>query len=435
MSTPELQRDLRALGVLEIPDVEISFALADRPALRCLRIRALRSRVELDDHVRRIVIFAKNVARLRLRGEAPDQQSSNETLPGTCTVSYETPPRAPRTIRRKVLTKRCAGRSACDILFLPMKAVQPIRWEDAFRAVIPQINADGLLEQQFDSTLPLQVRFYAYDARRDYRLCRHHYFELFYLSSGEALFRLGERTFPMRTGDLIVVNSTHYHNIEPARKSANRAVHGVLLYFQPEIFRGAVAAREDLEYLEPFLQQDGGFPHVVPAETRTPALIYDLMRLIANELPARTARSRLTAKTYLRMILVHLLNHYSAYRGASDSFEHKHRQIERLDPLFRYLDLHYAEPVTLDDAAHLAGMSKSHFIHFIKQVTGMSFIAYLNQFRVSKAQALMASTNKSLAEISHEVGFCDQSYFGQVFRKLLKTTPRDYRLQLDLSGR
>jgi AraC family transcriptional activator of pobA len=314
-----------------------------------------------------------------------------------------------------------------------MRAVTSIRWEDAYQAVIPQINADGLLVQQFEPSLPVQVRFYSYDPRRDYRSCRHHYFEIFYLSSGEALFRIGERTFPMRAGDLIVVNSTHYHNIQPApRSSSSRVVHGVLLYFMPEMFRGTGAAREDIEYLEPFLQQDEGFPHVVPAETRTPATVYELMRSIAGEAPARTGRSRLAAKTYLRMILVQLVNHFSAYRGASSSFERKHQRIERLHPLFRFLDEHYAEPVTLDDAARIVGMSKSHFIHFMKQVTGMSFVAYLNQFRVSKAQALMASTPKSLAEISYEVGFCDQSYFGQVFRKLLKITPREYRLQLEL---
>jgi AraC-like DNA-binding protein len=312
-------------------------------------------------------------------------------------------------------------------------AARPIHWEDAFEAVIPQINADGLLVQRFDLLLPVQVRFYSYDARRDYRRCRHHYFEIFYLSSGETLFNMGERVFPMRAGDLILVNSTHFHNVELARKAANRAVHGVLLYFEPDLFRDAGAAREDREYIEPFLQQDEGFPHVVPAETGTPSRVYDLMRAIAGEIPARTARSRLAAKTYLRMILVHLVNHYSAYQGASSSFVLKHRQIERLDPLFRLLDKHYADTITLEDAARVVGMSKSHFIHFMKQVTGMSFVAYLNQFRVSKAQALMASTSKSLAEISHEVGFCDQSYFGHVFRKLLRTTPRDYRLQLDLS--
>ena len=314
-----------------------------------------------------------------------------------------------------------------------MKAVTAIRWEDAYQAVMPQINADGVLVQQFDPALPMQVRFYSYDPRRDYRLCRHHYFEIFYLSSGEALFRIGERTFPMRAGDLILVNSTHYHNIQPAQRSVSRTVHGVLLYFLPDLFWGAGVAREDLQYLEPFLQQDEGFPHVVLAETRTPSTIYDLMRSITGEIPARSARSRLAAKTYLRMILMHLMNHYSAYRGESSSFERKHQRIERLDPLFRFLNEHYAEAVTLDDAARIAGMSKSHFIHFMKQVTGMSFVAYLNQFRVSKAQALIASTTKSLAEISYEVGFCDQSYFGQVFRKLLKVTPREYRLQLELN--
>jgi AraC-like DNA-binding protein len=156
------------------------------------------------------------------------------------------------------------------------------------------------------------------------------------------------------------------------------------------------------------------------------------MRTISSELPAHSARARLTVKTYLKMILVHLLNHYSSYEAAESSFERKHRSLERLEPLFRHLDDHYSSPISLEEAAHIVGMSKSHFIHFMKQVTGMSFVAYLNQFRISKAQALMAATDKSLAAISHEVGFCDQSYFGQVFRKLLKTTPRDYRERIEL---
>jgi hypothetical protein len=67
-----------------------------------------------------------------------------------------------------------------------MPAVASIRWEHAFHAVIPQINADGVLSQTFDPLLPAQVRFYSYDRRRDFRSCRHNYFELFYLSSGDA---------------------------------------------------------------------------------------------------------------------------------------------------------------------------------------------------------------------------------------------------------
>ena len=316
-----------------------------------------------------------------------------------------------------------------------MRLIKPIHWEDALQVVIPRINADGLLMQTFDPLLPVQVHFYSFDPRTDYRLCRHPYFEIFYLSSGEATFRLGEQLFPMTAGDLIIVNSAHFHNMEVKERLGGRqVVRGVLLHFLPEMFRSAGALRDEAGYLEPFLHKDEGFPYVVSAETGIPKEIHRLILEIAGLLPANTVRARLTAKTYLQMILVRLLNHYSSYRGEAAGFERKHRLIERLDPLFRYLDEHYAEPITLDDAAHVVGISKSHFIHLMKQATGMSLVAYLNQFRVSKAQTLMAETNVSLAEIGYAVGFSDQSYFGQVFRKFLRTTPRDYRLRLNLSS-
>jgi len=71
-----------------------------------------------------------------------------------------------------------------------MLPAKTIHWEDAFHTVIPQINADGLLTHHFDAHLPVQVRFYAYDPRRDYRSCRHNYFEVFYISSGEVSFHI-----------------------------------------------------------------------------------------------------------------------------------------------------------------------------------------------------------------------------------------------------
>jgi AraC-like DNA-binding protein len=107
--------------------------------------------------------------------------------------------------------------------------------------------------------------------------------------------------------------------------------------------------------------------------------------MVSAELPAKHARARLAVKTYLKMILIHLVNHFAAYHGAEDSFHRKHQMIERLEPLFQYIDEHYSEPITLDQAARLIGISKSHFLHLMKRVTGLSLIAYLNQFRVSKA--------------------------------------------------
>src|SRR5262245_25676173 len=57
--------------------------------------------------------------------------------------------------------------SRCDCIGLPfgfilrstVSSAGMILWEDAFRCVIPQISADGLLVQKFDPILPVQVRF------------------------------------------------------------------------------------------------------------------------------------------------------------------------------------------------------------------------------------------------------------------------------------
>jgi hypothetical protein len=54
-------------------------------------------------------------------------------------------------------------------------------------------------------------------------------------------------------------------------------------------------------------------------------------------------------------------------------------------------------------------------------------VTYFNHFRIERAQALLAKTEESMASISQQVGFCDQSYFGTVFRRIVGMTPATYR--------
>ena len=101
--------------------------------------------------------------------------------------------------------------------------------------------------------------------------------------------------------------------------------------------------------------------------------------------------------------------------------------LRRIVPLFEFLETHYNQAINVEDGAALLGLSKPHFMRLFKQVTGQSFLYYLNHFRIAKAQALLTSTDMPLAELSQEVGFCDQSYFGSVFRKIVHMTPMAYR--------
>ena len=129
-------------------------------------------------------------------------------------------------------------------------------------------------------------------------------------------------------------------------------------------------------------------------------------------------------------MLALLMRHYAGYAGSETAYTRHREDLERLRPLFQYIDAHYASPLTVADAAAVLHFSKSSFMRLFKQVTGDSFIGYLNRFRVAKAELLLASTDMPIADIGQEVGFYDQSYFGATFRGLLCMTPRQYRQRM-----
>ena len=311
----------------------------------------------------------------------------------------------------RTVTKHCSVR-------VPRKSC-----EDQFRLVEPQINAEGVHLWPFNESFPIDVRFLTSDGRHNVRMNRHDYFEILYLCAGTAQYHIQDRLLPMHEGDLAVVGSTVYHRLECRADSLPTMA---ALFFHPDIIRSD-GGPENAEYLTPFLLQDSQFPHILPAKGGIPSQIFDLMQRIRAELPAQCTRSRLAVKTYLKMILILLVNQYSSYAGTVEIFRRQQRALDRLRPLFDHLSQHFGEPIQVRDAARTCGMSESHFMSFFKQTTGQSFMAYLNHCRIERAEALLITTEKSMSEVSQEMGFCDQSYFGTVFRRLVGMTPAAYR--------
>lgn len=299
--------------------------------------------------------------------------------------------------------------------------------DNEFQVVEPQINAEGTHVYPFDPSFPIAVRFFTLGGSNSVRMNRHHYFELYFVSSGRTVVQIQDRVFPVRKGDLVVIGSNLYHNrIDPPNSQSRLTV----LFFEPELICATEGTGEEIEYVMPFLAQKSDFPHVIPACTSLPAEVDALIHRIHKELPATTVRGRLTVKTYLKMILALLVNHYAAYLGSREDLNRKRVDLERLRPLFDYVEKHYDSPIQVEDAARLCAMSNSHFMYFFKRTTGQSFLSYVNHFRIAKAQVLLTTTDKPLARITQEVAFCNQSYFGMVFRKLVGVTPLAYRRRL-----
>jgi AraC-like DNA-binding protein/mannose-6-phosphate isomerase-like protein (cupin superfamily) len=299
------------------------------------------------------------------------------------------------------------------------------RQSDQFRLLQPQINAQRVHVWPFDEKVPIELHLLEGDWNRTVSKNRHDYFEIFVVCSGATSFIVEDRHLPMQPGDMAIVGSTLHHSTQcpPLARARIGA-----LYFDPNFISGDGMAF-GTEYLAPFLDQDPGFPHVVPAATGLPHKILDLMEMIQEEMPGSSTLARLAIKTYLKMILILLVKQYATYASGVDSFRQQQHALESLQRFFEFLPGHFGDMIYAPDAARMCDLSEAEFAAYLRQLTGCSFRGYLNQYRVERAQAALAETNHPISEIAQEMGFCDQSYFGAVFREFTGITPLAYRHQ------
>ena len=296
-------------------------------------------------------------------------------------------------------------------------------WTNADLTSTPVINAEGVYVCHFDPALPIEVGFDVHDPHHNVRMNRHDSFEVIYVYEGAGFFQVQERRFPISKGNLMIVGPNLYHQIISAAGTRLKLPY---LHFHPRILLGSAGGEEEL-YCAPFLCHDARFPHVVLPSTGIPDQALRLILRIHNELPPSSDVGRLTVKTYLRMLLLLLLRHYHRYVAMHEVLEQRQRDVQRLAPLFQFINQNYGQTIHTTEAARLCAMSKVQFMRFFKKVTGQSFHSYLKRFRVAKAQALLSTGENSIAEISTLLGFCSQSHFGRTFTSLVGLTPLAYR--------
>ncbi|WP_026567031.1 helix-turn-helix domain-containing protein [Bacillus sp. UNC41MFS5] len=82
----------------------------------------------------------------------------------------------------------------------------------------------------------------------------------------------------------------------------------------------------------------------------------------------------------------------------------------------------------LEDVAAYVERNPSYFSHLLITKTGCSFTESLTAFRMKEAKRLLIETNKPIKEISILVGYQNSNYFSRMFKELIGTSPREFRL-------
>lgn len=103
------------------------------------------------------------------------------------------------------------------------------------------------------------------------------------------------------------------------------------------------------------------------------------------------------------------------------------KHVDRLERTLHYINSHYTEKISLEDAASYAALSPAYFSKIFKEEMNCSFTNYINKIRIDHAKTLLRTTPCTLIEISGLVGFEDQSYFSRIFKSIAGISPGKYR--------
>lgn len=251
----------------------------------------------------------------------------------------------------------------------------------------------------------------------------HEFFELTYIYAGKGTNRINGEDYPARQGMLQLLTPTDFHEMIPD------CGHPLLLtnvHFSREMIS------DDL-YGELFSNRSAG-PLVACFNEEEQERLSSDMACLHRESQTAGKLSLIAAKAALTLLLTALARQASAGRappGAGAGATAATKPSGGSAPLpawFRqatvFIEHHFREPIRLQDAAAVAGLSASYFSDAFHRLSGVPFSRYLLKLRLDYAHTLLRASDLPITEVCFASGFSTLTYFEKAFKARFGCTPR-----------
>lgn len=264
------------------------------------------------------------------------------------------------------------------------------------------------------------------DFIHSYPLHWHDEAELIYVKSGHAKITVWSNTYHVQEGDIIILMPHAIHSIEQM-DSYPAEYFNIVFHFS--ILENSEETSCYNKYLKPFFTHKKCVNCFERKGTKLNICLTPLLlSLIENRRESYT-NSEYLVKSNLFMIM-HYLNQACTCTAKDEML--LQTNYGKLKTALYHIQNSYAQNISIKEAAALCGFSESHFMKLFKELTGMSFTAYLVNYRLELAAKQLVETNQKIIDISTNCGFNNHSYFTRAFLKKYNMAPAKYRQEYHL---
>lgn len=244
----------------------------------------------------------------------------------------------------------------------------------------------------------------------------HNSIEILYVLKGNLSIVIGSDKYELIEKDLEIVNIDETHSIISSDKD-NRVL---IFHIDPYFFEKYYNDIENMFF----------FTNTTDDKAQENDK-YDVLRTFLAKITCEAIQKQEDYDKETEVILIdllyYLINNFHYLMYENDDLKGKEELLERYHRISKYIFNNYNDNITLQDIAKKEFLSTDYLSHGIKDVTGYSFTDLLNSNRIEEALKLLLDTDKTISEISENVGFSHTRYFNKHFKIHYKYTPLQYR--------
>ena len=249
----------------------------------------------------------------------------------------------------------------------------------------------------------------------------HNDLEINLIREGEAVFQVYQKSYRVRTGEGFLLNRNVPHSCS---SPGNEHVRYSTILVRPDFLYGDFGSDVERKCFQPFLQ-NSAIPCIYLAGfDENGKEILQKLNQVEEAFDQKRFCYELKIKGLLCEAFAMIL--YGHRQELTKFVPANLQELERLEKMLNYLNMHFTEVISLQDLADQVHLSREVCCRLFKKMTGKTITGYLEEYRVNKSFSLVQSGQYSMTQITEMVGFSNPSRFASAFRKRFGCNPGEY---------
>lgn len=249
----------------------------------------------------------------------------------------------------------------------------------------------------------------------------HNDLEINLIREGEAVFQVYQKSYRVRTGEGFLLNRNVPHSCS---SPGNEHVRYSTILVRPDFLYGDFGSDVERKCFQPFLQNSAIPCIYLTGFDENGKEILQKLNQVEEAFDQKRFCYELKIKGLLCEAFAMIL--YGHRQELTKFVSANLQELERLEKMLNYLNMHFTEVISLQDLADQVHLSREVCCRLFKKMTGKTITGYLEEYRVNKSFSLVQSGQYSMTQITEMVGFSNPSRFASAFRKRFGCNPGEY---------